>query len=94
MSSKFPPLIVCVGCGAQKGEVNHWFLLSTHNAAVFRGTASADAADAYLGQRRRLEITDFAMDGAEDPDRHPVCGAECALKFVSNWLTEPVAVEK
>jgi hypothetical protein len=76
MTSKFAPLIVCIGCGAQKGDANHWFLLAAHSPSV--GTC--------VGQRRYLEISDFELALAEEPRQHPACGHNCVQKLVERWL--------
>lgn len=94
--SKFPPKITCAGCGIEKGEANHWHLISAYISSVFAPTAENPAhAAANRKERRTLEINEFDLQLAEEKNQHPVCGNSCVQKLVERWLSgAPLSQEK
>jgi hypothetical protein len=70
MSRYVTLLIKCASCGKQKGDNNHWFLLSAHQSI-----------QGYYYDVHGLPIIKSPKD-LED-DQYPACGEECLQKLES-----------
>lgn len=68
------PRITCDACGAEKKEVNHWWLLFTEYV-------DADPDN----DLKKVTIEEWSMLRAEDADAH-ACGESCAHTLMSRWF--------
>lgn len=63
-------VVTCANCGVQKGETNHWFVISNYAGP----TITSFAISVF---NPKVELT---------PEDLPACGRSCATVLLGRWF--------
>lgn len=72
----------CYVCGRQKGDVNHWWMLSIEKAVAGNGDGISS-----LSFIHRLTVNPWRQCMADDPSFFPACGSNDVAVLVERFLT-------
>jgi hypothetical protein len=75
-------VVLCDGCGAQRKDVNHWFVISPPDSFNEFNIGGSN----YKGQS--LLITRYSDETANASGVMHFCGQVCVHKFVDEFLSK------